>query len=61
MNKSKIWMILRVLLYLLLLVVASILHVTEGEFWELGQFLFNNSIFLAGITGVFLEIYRKRN
>lgn len=60
MNKSNIWMILRVLVYVLLIIVASVLHVTEGEFWELGQFLFNNTILFAGITGVFLEIYFKR-
>jgi len=60
MNKSNIWMILRVLVYVLLIIVASVLHVTEGKFWELGQFLFNNTILFAGITGVFLEIYFKR-
>ena len=53
-------MILRVLVYVLLIIVASVLHVTEGKFWELGQFLFNNTILFAGITGVFLEIYFKR-
>jgi hypothetical protein len=60
MNKSKIWIISRILIYLLLIIAASVQHVTEGEVWELGQYLFNNTILIAGITGVFLEIYRKR-
>ncbi len=60
MNKSNIWMILKVLIYLLLIITASVQHVTEGEVWELGQYLFNNTILIAGIIGVFLEIYRKR-
>ena len=60
MNKSKIWIISRIIIYLLLIIAASVQHVTEGEVWELGQYLFNNTILIAGITGVFLEIYRKR-
>lgn len=58
-KNNKIFTILKLAVFTLLIVFSCISYVTEKRSWELGEYLFNNTILISGIVGIFLELYKK--
>ncbi len=50
----------RVLVFISLVVISIINYFSENKFWSLGQYLFNNTVLITGIIGLFIEVYRKK-
>ncbi|XMB72620.1 hypothetical protein RJI07_01630 [Mycoplasmatota bacterium WC30] len=58
-NRQRIFKILKVIIFSTMICGSFIIYVSDKNTWELGDFLFNNTILITGIIGVFFELYGK--